>query len=60
MEDASDFELQGYYLHHQKDTDTMEDTPFTKFRVVNGDCCFRQIVNFETNWTKKNQFQIAA
>ena len=50
MEDASDFELQGYYLHHQKDTDTMEDTPFTKFRVVNGDCCFRQIVNFETNF----------
>ena len=34
MEDASDFDLQGYYLQRPKDTDTMEDTPFTKSIIL--------------------------
>ena len=49
MEDVSDFKLQGYYHHHPKGTDTMEDTLFTKFSIQNGDCFYMQIDNFKIN-----------
>ena len=52
MEDASDFDLQGYYLQRPKDTDTMEDTPFTKSSIL-----YIKILKIKFNNTY--QFQIA-